>query len=64
MESVGSLGRWGSGALPVQRPGRTKHETGDLGEEVLSPPLFEFAIVCLLSCRKTVEVVTGEAGSG
>lgn len=64
VESVGSLGRWGSGALPVQSPGRTKHEMGDLGEEVLSPPLFEFAIVCLLSCRKTVEVVTGEAGSG
>lgn len=65
MESVGSLGRRGSGALPAQRPGQTKQETGDLREEeVLSPPSSDFAIVWLLSCRGTVEIVTGEAGSG
>lgn len=65
VESVGSLGRWGSGALPVQRPAMTMHEMGDLREEELLSPLpFEFAIVWLLSCRGTVEIVTGEAGSG
>lgn len=65
VESVGSLGRWGSGALPVQGPAMTKREMGDLREEeVLCPLPFEFAIVWLLSCRGTVEIVTGEAGSG
>lgn len=65
VESVGSLGRWGSGALPVQRPAMTKQEMGDLREEeVLSLLPFEFSIVWLLSCRGTVEIVTGEAGSG
>lgn len=49
----------------LRDPVGTKQETGDLREEeVLSPPSSDFAIVWLLSCRGTVEIVTGEVGSG